>query len=243
MVSDPHDTWTDERDRAVWGEHGIASLAATHWLTATAQRLPGIEGAWRAGSSAEGAVAIGENVGEIARIALAPGDTFPVGTRLLRGFARDGEIALRVFDPAASAARGISAIDRFEFDPALRLTGRFIPSASVQPVVRTSVDDRTVQTIFDGVVRVEFDGTPLELAVEEDGGSLFAAFSDATSGDESYGFRFIRLPRPTADGVVDVDFNRAFLPPCAFSDHYVCVLPPPGNRWRVPLRAGERLPR
>jgi hypothetical protein len=76
-----------------------------------------------------------------------------------------------------------------------------------------------------------------------DDGSLFAAFSDATSGNESYRFRFLRMPAPEPDGSVTVDFNRAYLPPCAFSDGYVCVFPPPTNRWDVPVRAGERLVR
>ena len=43
-----------------------------------------------------------------------------------------------------------------------------------------------------------------------------------------------------ADLLVVVDFNRAYLPPCAFSDFYVCPLPPAGNRLSTPIRAGEK---
>mgnify|MGYP005831489021 CR=1 FL=1 len=31
-MDDRYRAWTTERDRAVWGPYGIASLAATHWL-------------------------------------------------------------------------------------------------------------------------------------------------------------------------------------------------------------------
>ena len=48
------------------------------------------------------------------------------------------------------------------------------------------------------------------------------------------------MPAADADGHVVVDFNRAYLPPCAFSDFYVCPLPPAGNRLDRPIRAGEK---
>lgn len=103
-----------------------------------------------------------------------------------------------------------------------------------------AVDGYRAETRYDGVVLFELDGVRLELTVErDDDGTLFAAFADATSGTESYPFRFLRLPAPDEDGNVEVDLNRAYLPPCAFSDHYVCVFPPPGNRWQVPVAGGE----
>jgi hypothetical protein len=34
----------------------------------------------------------------------------------------------------------------------------------------------------------------------------------------------------------------AFNPPCAFSPYVVCPLPPPENRLKVRVEAGEKLP-
>ncbi len=69
---------------------------------------------------------------------------------------------------------------------------------------------------------------------------LFVPFRDATSGKESYGAgRYLDL-EPTPDDVYDLDFNRAYNPYCAYSDEYVCPLPPPENWLPVPIRAGER---
>ena len=44
------------------------------------------------------------------------------------------------------------------------------------------------------------------------------------------------LDRP---GTVSLDFNRAYLPPCAFTDEFNCPLPPSHHRFDVDVPAGE----
>ena len=51
------------------------------------------------------------------------------------------------------------------------------------------------------------------------------------------------MPAPDEAGRTAIDFNRAYLPPCAFSDQFVCPLPAPGNRLPVRIAAGERAAR
>ena len=69
---------------------------------------------------------------------------------------------------------------------------------------------------------------------------LFIPFRDKTSGKETYAAgRYIDLPENTS-GIYDLDFNRAYNPFCAYSDHYSCPIPPDENRLRVPIRAGEK---
>ena len=231
-----HDRWIAERDAAVWAPHGIASLAATHWLDGVERELDGVPGRWHA----DGIAAIGR--GTPGEVRLQPADAAHVGDLLVRGLGRDGAIAVRVWNPDAASHRGISTIERGAYDPAARVRGVF--AATPRVAERQRIDGHRSDAVYDGVVTFDLDGTPLELTVEqEDDGSLFAAFSDATSGAESYRFRFLRLPAPDADGHVDVDLNRAYLPPCAFSDHYTCAFPPPSNRWSLPVRSGELLVR
>jgi uncharacterized protein (DUF1684 family) len=91
-----------------------------------------------------------------------------------------------------------------------------------------------------GEVAFDLDGTRHTLAVSADAGSLSASFGDATNGADTFGFRFLTLPEPDAAGRVVVDFNRAHLPPCAFTDHSLCPLPPAGNRLPIAVAAGER---
>jgi uncharacterized protein (DUF1684 family) len=70
---------------------------------------------------------------------------------------------------------------------------------------------------------------------------LFVPFGDLTSGTETYqGGRYLDLDR-TASGVYDLDFNRAYHPFCVFDAKYECPIPPPENRLKIPVRAGEKL--
>jgi uncharacterized protein (DUF1684 family) len=42
-------------------------------------------------------------------------------------------------------------------------------------------------------------------------------------------------------GIYEVDFNRAYIPYCYYNPTYECPLPPPQNRLKIPIRAGERM--
>lgn len=229
--------WREARDALVWAPYGIASLAATHWLDDSPRVFDGAPGTWRARDGA----AQGDIDGHT--VVLASGEELHQNGVLLRGFSRDGAVAVRVLDPLAARARGISRIERFPYDPAAIRLGTFRPVDDA-PVTTESVDGHRSTATRDGVVAFDLLGTALELTVDRSpDGSLFAVFSDGTSGGESHRFRQLRLPAPDAEGAVTVDLNRTTLPPCAFSDHYVCLLPPVENRFTVPVRAGEALVR
>ena len=50
--------------------------------------------------------------------------------------------------------------------------------------------------------------------------------------------RYLHAPLPH-DGIVDLDFNRAYNPPCAFTAFATCPRPPKQNDLAVAIRAGE----
>jgi len=39
---------------------------------------------------------------------------------------------------------------------------------------------------------------------------------------------------------VELDFNKAYNPPCAYNPYTTCPLPAPGNRLRLEIPAGEK---
>ena len=72
---------------------------------------------------------------------------------------------------------------------------------------------------------------------------LFYIFKDATAAKTTYGVgRFVYSALPDKDGWLILDFNRAYSPPCAFTDFATCPLPPPQNRLSVSIEAGEKDP-
>lgn len=70
--------------------------------------------------------------------------------------------------------------------------------------------------------------------------SLFVPFSDATSGIETYkSGRYLDLEEHGGDEY-DLDFNMAYNPFCAYSEEYICPIPPAENRLAVKILAGEK---
>jgi uncharacterized protein (DUF1684 family) len=65
-------------------------------------------------------------------------------------------------------------------------------------------------------------------------------FSDATSGQSSYSVGRFLMVAPNPDGSITLDFNRAYLPPCAFSYNFNCPMPPAENRFPFAVLAGEK---
>ena len=130
------------------------------------------------------------------------------------------------------------------------------PSYSASAVLKLSED----RPVFDmptstgkmrkmervGVLEFTLKGEPRSLGAFVEAGTrritrLFVPFSDTTTGTETYSAgRYLDLD-PTSTGMYEVDFNRAYNPYCAYNESYDCPYPPPSNRLRVPVRAGERM--
>lgn len=114
-------------------------------------------------------------------------------------------------------------------------------------VMATSISGEEALYHRVGYFEFDVDGAPQRLyayrsAHEHEHGrpSLFVPFRDATSGKESYGAgRYLDL-EVSPSGRYVLDFNLAYNPYCAYSDRYVCPLPPGENWLRAEIRAGER---
>lgn len=237
---------TDRRDarwRLVSAEHGIASLRHTHWLDDEARVYEGAPGKWAAVDGR----AVGRGLQADAReapadaVVLAPGDSVDVGRLRLKVIDRDGAVALRVFDPEIPGRTRLRGIRSFPHDARWIFRARFQPAGERETRIVRSVDGYEREEPAVGTVAFEIDGLPVRLTVSRGATGLSAVVADGTSGVDAYRFRFLPIDLPSEDGTVTVDFNRAYLPPCAFSDQYVCPLPPAGNRLGVRIEAGERV--
>ncbi len=70
---------------------------------------------------------------------------------------------------------------------------------------------------------------------------LFVPFTDATTGNESYGSgRYLEFYKKDIQGDnLQLDFNKAYNPYCAYATGFKCPVPPKENHLTVPIKAGE----
>ena len=148
------------------------------------------------------------------------------------------------------ARERFEALPFFAYDPALRLLAALDP---------TEGDDLLLPAGADGEVRARpfartrglearLGGELVAYWLLGYGGGVFLPFSDATSGQETYGGGRYLLDTikgadlgAAADGQAVLDFNFAYHPSCAHSARYACPLPSPASRLASAVRAGERL--
>lgn len=72
-------------------------------------------------------------------------------------------------------------------------------------------------------------------------GTLFLAFADETSGIETYGAgRYLDVKKVAAAKSIQLDFNLAYNPYCAYTDSFTCPFPPKENILKVIVAAGEK---
>ncbi len=134
----------------------------------------------------------------------------------------------------------------FDIDPAYAPPGTL---KLIEPRTRLVMPTSTgKQRDMERVGYLEFTlkGQPLRLTAFAEAGEptvsrLFIPFSDLTSGTETYqAGRYMDID-PQSSGVYIVDFNAAYHPYCYYNAEYDCPYPPPENRLKTPVRAGERL--
>jgi len=156
----------------------------------------------------------------------------------------EGTYGLRVWDAAAPGIAAFGSLDAYPYDPAWVVTAEFVPTApDTQIDIRHQADlELSRPKPLPGLIRFTRDGVDHELAAfpSGDGDRLQLVFGDATNGDSTYSVGRFLFPTPNGDGTITLDFNRAVLPPCAFSYAFNCPIPPAQNRFASPIEAGEK---
>lgn len=101
-------------------------------------------------------------------------------------------------------------------------------------------------------VNFAINGQPLELTLYRNIGLmvnpiyknlLFLPFTDETNNVSTYGGgRYIDLDlSQIKNKKLEIDFNKAYNPYCAYSDGYRCPVPPEENNLTLSINAGEKI--
>lgn len=158
---------------------------------------------------------------------------------------RGQRLGIRVRDMDSAAARNYKGPIFFPLDMTYRVTGTFIPSDGKKTVDIPDVLGDVTPTPSPGEVRFTLNGQELTLTAlsgDPEHGLSFV-ISDLTSKSETYpGGRFLDTD-PVVNGKVELDFNRAYSPPCAVTPYATCPLAPKENRLPIAIYAGEKYDR
>ncbi len=171
-------------------------------------------------------------------------DWVTMGRLAMHVIARDGKFILRLADNESAVRKGFISRVWYAPDPAFRVQARFVPYPPGRKLAIVNVIDEVSEEPCPGYVEFELDGKTQRLDVVGEDEGLFFVMRDATAGETTYRpGRFLYIAKKPEPGKpFELDLNRAYNPPCAFSEFTTCPLPPKQNILKVRIDAGEKYP-
>jgi len=151
--------------------------------------------------------------------------------------------ALRIKDSQAEALQNFKGVDNYPIDESWRISSRFIAAPEGTVMEITNVLGQVFESPVFGTFEFERDGKTHSMQGLGTGESetLWFIFADRTTGHGSYGAgRYLYSDGMPESGVLTVDFNKAYNPPCAFNEYSTCPIPPQQNRMDVWVESGEK---
>lgn len=154
---------------------------------------------------------------------------------------RSDRYALRLRDRSSPAISAMDTIPYYPINPDWRIKATFHAPDSGFVIFLDDVQGMKRKYSPAGTLRFNIQGEHHEMLVLDGGREqYFLIFGDGTNGVETYGGgRYVYTPRADENGQTFIDFNKAYNPPCAFTDYATCLLPPPENKTEVLIEAGE----
>ncbi|MFZ5472160.1 MAG: DUF1684 domain-containing protein [Myxococcota bacterium] len=167
-------------------------------------------------------------------------DVLQLGTVRFHLIRRGDKLGVRVKDSQALARKAFEGIPRYPVRATYRVQAKLLPAERPTKLRVPTVLGTVEELPSPGVLVFTLEGKEQRLSPVWEEDNLFIIFADPTNRSETYGAgRFLYAEAPK-EGMVTLDFNRAYNPPCAFSKYATCPLPPPGNRLSVRIEAGEK---
>ncbi|MEO2064709.1 MAG: DUF1684 domain-containing protein [Christiangramia sp.] len=138
-------------------------------------------------------------------------------------------------------------LEFYEIDPDYVVQASFVRTPMESPFTMKTSTDREPVYVKYGEVYFTLKGKEyqlnvyqgLELQKDPDYYDyLFLPFTDLTNGRTTYGNgRYLDLRIPESDSI-ELDFNKAYNPYCAYSSKYSCPIPPAENDLDTEILAG-----
>ena len=179
------------------------------------------------------------------REATLPPSSISVGRYILR-LSHQHFPAIIVFDPLSPRFKTYKGIDYFPVELAWRYVLPLTPNPHPDSLFIVSTRGFQRRVVRLGWFDFSAGGVPCRLEADrllEPGAGendIAVFFRDETTGKETYPVGRYLDPIALGDGRYLLDFNLAYNPACAYSEHYNCPIPPRNNRLAVAVKAGEK---
>ena len=171
-------------------------------------------------------------------------DWVQIGRASFHVIERGGRYVLRLADRESEVRKSFGGRVWYDVNERYRVPAKFVPYDPPRKIPIVNVIDEVSDEDAPGYVEFRLGGHTYKLDAVGDGDGLFFIFRDATAGNGTYPpgrFLYVeKKPRPGAKFMLDL--NRAYNPPCAFSEFTTCPLPPKQNILKVKIEAGEKYP-
>lgn len=248
--SDEIATWRTQREDRLKAPGGWLSVAGLFWLHAgensfgkdPANQIVLPDGPPHAGSfELSAGKVIVKMDGQSRELWPDSADVANVARLSMFVLKRGDKFAIRLKDPDSEARRTFHGIEYYPAVEAYRLSARWVAEPKKMPILNVLGQTEDMESPGYAVFQLRGQEYRLRPVLETpDAQELFYIFRDQTSGKETYGagrFFYSAMPK---DGRVELDFNKAYNPPCAFTPYATCPLPPAENKLAVRIEAGEK---
>lgn len=258
--------WQKERVESLKKEDGWLNLAGLYWLrpgsntfgaeagnqlvfpkgksAAQLGRLILENGEVWVESKPEAEVWQGEN--RVARLKIFSPGNAPLVLRhgSLRWFVikRGEKYGIRLRDLEHPNLSHFTGIESYPIDSKWKVVAKLEKFSEEKKIAITDVLGQTSMQPSSGALVFTLKGKTYRLDPIDEGDQFFILFGDKTNAKHTYqSGRFLYAQKPAAgSNTVTLDFNKAYNPPCAFTEFATCPLPPAQNVLNVAVQAGEK---
>ena len=164
-----------------------------------------------------------------------------LGSLRLYVIERTGRLAVRVRDIESPFLAQFPGLQYFPPAPSWKIQARYEPYAEPKSIEIPNIMGTVFHDESPGAIVFAINGETYSMDTMDNGDNRLLVFADETNGKGTYGGgRFMQLDLPPKAGPIELDFNKAYNPPCVFTPYATCPLAPPEHRIRADVTAGEK---
>jgi hypothetical protein len=229
--------WRQQKETELKADGGWLTVTGLFWLKEGDNRVEGAPGVF---ALHEGKALFRAATGAVTE--MGPENSIPAGDLTFSVIERSGRYGVRLKDKNSKLRAEFRGQRWFPPRESYRVQARFVSYDKPKMMTVPNILGSTFQLPSPGYAVFALNGRELQLEPVIEDKELFFVFRDQTAGKETYGsgrFLYTELPH---DGKVELDFNKAENPPCAFTPYATCPLPPKQNILAVRIEAGELAP-